>query len=171
MDGIKIHSPSDGKGIVATFFVVLLLIAGLTVGMLVVQDFAFTMFTFVTLVILIPFAVSGFLRIVSPFEFEMLIDDTQISLGKSNEAKRRSLLRSDVICFCVDHHEKEVCLDTGRWRSPLFATEVLSYGDNLRRFCESISLLWPEVPVLEREQYQNFVQDGREALIEKRRTA
>ena len=97
-------------------------------------------------------------RIAVPFHCVLEIDQAELRVGKSTSNRRQITTRDEVICLIADDFEREICIDTGRWRAPILAPEVLEAGTNFEDFLDAIAEYWPNVTVLRREEYQQRIQ-------------
>lgn len=100
------------------------------------------------------FAASLVHRIAVPFHYVLEIDQAELRTGKSTSNRKQAFARDQADCFIADELEREICIDTGRWRAPVLAPEVLGDATNFEAFLDAVAEYWPDVKVLSREQYQ-----------------
>ncbi len=96
--------------------------------------------------------------LVFPFQSEFVIETHALRHGLVAQRLRQRLVRrSEIKCLILDDGPDEsLCMNIGKSLSPPLTPGILSRADLMVEVAKAIRLNWPEVPVYNREEYQNL---------------
>ena len=101
---------------------------------------------------------------------EIVLNEKFIRYGQVGAPdKQTKYLKEDILCFMVDDENVDICIDIGKWRSPVFAADCLTNKNDIEEFIEAIKKHWQSTQVFSRVEYQNYVKNTRENELKKKK--
>jgi hypothetical protein len=96
--------------------------------------------------------------LIVPFQREFVMETNLLRYGRVDRpSAQRQVKRAEVICFVLDDGpDASLCINIGKWLSPHLAGGILQDVSQMVETAKAIQMNWPEIPVYDREEYQNL---------------
>ena len=117
---------------------------------------AFSLIIGATGVVLGGISATMFRGLLSPFQWEFVIEPNQLRFGRAGRIEsQRIFTRADIKCLIWDGPaDPSLMVDTGRPIAPPLAPGLIHTWSQMESVIRTVQENWPEVPVFSLEQFQ-----------------